>query len=82
MKTQLVHFRRDVAHGLAPPDSPLGSQADGSIICAIKDCPDALPPERLLDRLKGLFPSSSVSSVSFSDLPARDGGCCGGHCGG
>ncbi|SNT01562.1 MULTISPECIES: hypothetical protein [unclassified Azospirillum] len=83
MKTQFIQFRRDAAHLLLPqPDTVPGELPDGSIICAIDECPDGLPPERLLRRLQGLFPTPGTSRIRFADLPERDGGCCGGHCGG
>ncbi|MQP67844.1 hypothetical protein GE253_21200 [Niveispirillum sp. SYP-B3756] len=86
MKTQFIQFRRDAAHLLLlQQDAVLGAQADGSIICAIDDCPEALPSdpsERLLQRLQGLFPTPGTARISFTDLPERDSGCCGGRCGG
>lgn len=83
MKTQFIQFRRDAAHLLLlQHDAMLGAQADGSVICAIEDCPEALPSERLLQRLQGLFPTPGTTRISFTDLPERDGGCCGGRCGG
>lgn len=82
MKTEIIHFRRDAAHSLLLSDRGPGEQPDGSVICAIDDCPDALPPEKLLNRLLGLFPAPGTTRVSFADLPVRDGGCCGGCCGG
>ncbi|MFV3127171.1 hypothetical protein [Niveispirillum sp. KHB5.9] len=78
MQTRIVQFRRDAAHHMAPADAVLGPQQDGSIVCAIDDCPDAVPPERLRE----LFPTPDVLRVAFADLPVRDGGCCGGSCGG
>lgn len=82
MKTEIVHFRRDAVHSLLSSNSTPGEQADGSVICAIDECPDALSPEKLLNQLQGLFPAPGMIRVSFADLPVRDGGCCGGRCGG
>lgn len=82
MKTEIVHFRRDSAHSLLPSDGVPGEQADGSVICAIDECPDTLVAEKLLNRLQGLFPAPGMTRVSFADLPVRDRGCCGGRCGG
>lgn len=82
MQTRIVQFRRDAAHHMAPADAVLGPQQDGSIVCAIDECPDAVAPEGLLSRLRGLFPTPDVTRVAFADLPVRDGGCCGGSCGG
>ncbi len=81
MRTELVHFSLDAPPRAADAGASPGALDDGSVICAIEHMPDHVPLERLLNRLKGLFPSGGLYRVAFADLPPPPGGCCGG-CGG
>jgi len=83
MRTELVHFRRGAPARTASTGLPAGVQADGTVICAIDNCPAGVSTDDLLNRLRGLFPGEGTIRVDFADLPApRDGNCCGGACGG
>lgn len=82
MRTELIHFRQDAPARRAAPGSVPGALADGSVICAVDNYPDALADGDLLDRLRGLFPGAGMVRVDFADLPEpRNENCCG-ACGG
>lgn len=83
MRTELILFQQGAAPSLAAAGSIPGPQPDGTVVCAIDNCPERMVVARLLERLTGLFPAEGVTRVEFADLPApRTGACCGGACGG
>lgn len=83
MRTELVRFSKEMPTRLAGPGAIPGALPDGSVVCAIDNCPDGVSVDDLTARLRGLFPADGVIRVDFADLPAaKSGNCCGGACGG
>lgn len=82
MRTELIHFERGAPAREAAPASRPGLMDDGSVVCAIDNCPDDVPTQAIVARVSGLFPGEGVIRVDFADLPKpRTGSCCG-SCGG
>jgi hypothetical protein len=87
MKTELILFRLDAPALIAAPGSAPGEGPDGTVVCAVENCPDDLPADAVLELVRGLYPTEGVTAVDYAQLAAwksakREGGCCGGSCGG